>query len=194
MMMYPGTAWRESAVADPTLAVAHQPAFEKCEFSSWAFKETVLHATVTPTTSSSTTVFSQTVCWPLQRWGRCVCGGTALPSELVFLPCDSITFWTFWGIQIHDCSQKSKAFPARLPLCWPYLWPHQCQMLVPVFLYLCTQVKQWLLHTADICRHCSRSKYNKILSALLSTSACGAGCCVEHGTSSVDPIKPSLFC
>lgn len=58
MMMYPGSAWRESAVADPTLAVAHQPAFEKCEFSSWAFKETVLHATITPTTSSSTTVFS----------------------------------------------------------------------------------------------------------------------------------------
>lgn len=52
MRMYPRTAWRGSAAADPTLAVAHQLVFAKCEFSSWVF-----HATVTPTTSSSTTAF-----------------------------------------------------------------------------------------------------------------------------------------
>lgn len=79
MMMYPGPAWRESAVADPTLAVAHQPAFEKCEFSSWAFKETVLHATITPTTSSSTAVFSHASPDSLLATPEvgevCVCGG-----------------------------------------------------------------------------------------------------------------------
>lgn len=50
---------------------------------------------------------------------------------------------------------------------------------------------------ATHCRHLQalqQKEMNSLLCALLSTSACGAGCCVDHGAYSLDPLQPSLFC
>lgn len=85
-----------------------------------------------------------------------------------------------------------EAFPARVDATCDLIsvrrwWP---------FSLVCTG-KASFYKIATHCRHLQTPKQKKmcsvILSALLSPSACGAGCWVEHGTYSVEPRKPSLF-
>lgn len=85
-----------------------------------------------------------------------------------------------------------EAFPARVDATCDLIsvrrwWP---------FSLVCTG-KASFCKIATHCRHLQTPKQKKmcniILSALLSPSACGAGCWVEHGTYSVEPRKPSLF-